>query len=152
MIANSADGATFSPKSDWINLPVGYNLMDHLNTDLIVTHPNVVFYDFYQAWDAPIETDATAYLMNRTGILAQAAPNIGPMVRDSATLRACILLLTEAQMWDIVTPSDGIARQFQWTSRVEGSSTYTNSSRKRPFPLSISTIFKIIMLTGSQTP
>ena len=68
-------------KDQWINLPVGYNLMDHLNTDLIVAHPNVSFYDFYAAWDNPIEADKQAYLKKRTGILAQAAPNIGPMVR-----------------------------------------------------------------------
>ncbi|AEO64604.1 06cbdded-7847-4769-a7b4-f9d23bb02f56 [Thermothielavioides terrestris] len=110
VIASSKDGATFSPKSDWINLPVGYNLMDHLNTDLIITHPDVVFYDFYQAWDSPIPADENSYLKNRTGILAQAAPNIGPM------------------MWDQVTPSDGIVRQLQWTCRVEGDSHYTNST------------------------
>ncbi len=69
------------PKQQWIDLPVGYNLMDHLNTDLIVAHPNVSFYDFYAAWDAPIQSDKELYLQNRSGILAQAAPNIGPMVR-----------------------------------------------------------------------
>jgi hypothetical protein len=39
-------------------------------------------------------------------------------------------------MWDEVTPSDGIVRQFQWTARVEGDGRFTNSSRKpsAPFP------------------
>jgi len=108
--ASSKDGDTFTPQSDWINLPVGHNLLDHLNTDLIITHPDVVFYDFYAAWDEPIAADKSAYLDHRYGILAQAAPNIGPM------------------MWDEVTPSDGIVRQFQWTSRVEGDSSKTNST------------------------
>lgn len=64
----------------------------------MITHPDVVFYDFYEAWTDPIEADATSYLGKRlatlltmtrqttnsttdgrTGILAQAAPNIGPM-------------------------------------------------------------------------
>lgn len=54
--------------------------MDHLNTDLILTHPDVVFYDFYEAWDTPIKGDEDFYLKSRSGILAQAAPNIGPMV------------------------------------------------------------------------
>lgn len=36
-------------------------------------------------------------------------------------------------MWDEVTPSDGIVRQFQWTARVEGDSRITNSSRKSFF-------------------
>lgn len=110
VVAGSKDGATFTAKSDWIKLPVGYNLIDHLNTDLIITHPDVVFYDFYEAWTDPIQSDESAYLNGRTGILTQAAPNIGPM------------------MWDEVTPSDGVVRQFQWTARVEGDSRITNSS------------------------
>ena len=81
VVKESTDGATFIAKNQWINLPVGYNLMDHLNTDLIVTHPDVVFYDFYEAWNTPNEGDKSAYLQNRSGILAQAAPNIGPLVR-----------------------------------------------------------------------
>ncbi|KAL2178314.1 cellobiose dehydrogenase [Thermothelomyces heterothallicus CBS 202.75] len=110
IVASSKDGETFTPKDEWINLPVGHNLIDHLNTDLIITHPDVVFYDFYAAWDEPITEDKQAYLNSRSGILAQAAPNIGPM------------------MWDQVTPSDGITRQFQWTCRVEGDSSKTNST------------------------
>ncbi len=82
VVAGSKDGATFAAKADWINLPVGYNLMDHLNTDLILTHPDVVFYDFYEAWTTPIQTDEDAYLKSRTGILTQSAPNIGPMVHN----------------------------------------------------------------------
>ena len=77
--------------NDWIDLPVGYNLVDHVNTDTIITHPDVVFYDFYEAWDAPIPGDKSAYLSNRTGILAQAAPNIGPMVR-TALMTHCTIL------------------------------------------------------------
>lgn len=73
--------------NEWIDLPVGYNLVDHVNTDTIITHPDVVFYDFYAAWDNPIPADKNAYLDNRTRILTQAAPNIGPMVSLSPTLR-----------------------------------------------------------------
>lgn len=92
VVAGSKDGATFTAKSDWIKLPVGYNLIDHLNTDLIITHPDVVFYDFYEAWTDPIQSDESAYLNGRTGILTQAAPNIGPMVRTlPATLRSHVL-------------------------------------------------------------
>jgi cellobiose dehydrogenase (acceptor) len=39
----------------------------------------------------------------RIGPLTQAAPDIGPM------------------MWEEITGPDGIVRQMQWTSRVEGS-------------------------------
>ncbi len=39
------------------------------------------------------------------------------------------------QIWDEVTPSDGIVRQFQWTARVEGDSRITNSSSKSSTPI-----------------
>jgi cellobiose dehydrogenase (acceptor) len=102
IVADSKDKESFIAKEQWINLPVGYNLIDHLNTDLIVDHPDVVFYDFYEAWTSPNVGDRDAYLNNRTGILTQAAPNIGPLI------------------WEVITPSDGKPRQFQWTARVEG--------------------------------
>ncbi|KAL2136578.1 hypothetical protein VTI74DRAFT_2883 [Chaetomium olivicolor] len=101
--ASEIDGPTMISNSSWIPLPVGYNLDDHLNTDTVITHPNVVFYDFYAAWNNPIAADASSYLSKRSGILAQAAPNIGPM------------------FWEEIKGADGIVRQLQWTARVEGS-------------------------------
>ena len=103
VVQSSNEGVSMASQDNWISLPVGYNLNDHLDTDLVVTHPDVVFYDFYQAWDDPNINDALQYLSNRSGILAMAAPNIGPM------------------MWDEIVGKDGITRQLQWTSRVEGS-------------------------------
>lgn len=82
---------------------MGQNLEDHTNTDTVISHPDVVFYDFYEAFTDPIAADKNAYLNGRTGILTQAAPNIGPM------------------FWDIIHGADGIDRQLQWTARVEGS-------------------------------
>jgi hypothetical protein len=35
---------------------------DRLQTDTVITHPNVVFYDFYAAWDNPIPSDEQSYL------------------------------------------------------------------------------------------
>ncbi|KAH7413846.1 hypothetical protein DE146DRAFT_638734 [Phaeosphaeria sp. MPI-PUGE-AT-0046c] len=103
IVKNSAvDGATFIKESSWINLPVGQNLNDHVNTDLVIKHPNISFYDFYAAWNAPPESDKEAYLSKRSGILAQSAPNIGPLA------------------WEVIKGSDGIDRQIQWTARVEG--------------------------------
>ncbi|KAF7586668.1 hypothetical protein BBP40_008517 [Aspergillus hancockii] len=99
---STADGETMIAESQWIELPVGHNLVDHVNTDLVMTHPDVVNYDFKAAYKTPIESDASSYLEHRTGILAQAAPNIGPIIFDE------------------VTGSDGIKRQIQWTARVEG--------------------------------
>ncbi|KAJ9149671.1 Cellobiose dehydrogenase [Coniochaeta hoffmannii] len=103
IVKSSTDGPTMISNSSWINLPVGSNLMDHLNTDTVIEHPDVVFYDFYEAWTDPNTTDKNLYLNNRYGILAQAAPNIGPM------------------FWDEIKGADGVVRQLQWTARVEGS-------------------------------
>ncbi|KAI2464125.1 carbohydrate-binding module family 1 protein [Annulohypoxylon bovei var. microspora] len=103
VVQSSTDGPSMISNSSWIDLPVGYNLEDHTNTDTVITHPDVVFYDFYEAWDTPNTTDKDQYLDSRSGILAQAAPNIGPM------------------FWDEIEGDDGIVRQLQWTARVEGS-------------------------------
>lgn len=82
IVKNSTDGPTMIDSAQWINLPVGYNLNDHVGTDIEIAHPDVVFYDYYAAWRSPIASDAETYLANRTGPFAQAAPNIGPIVRQ----------------------------------------------------------------------
>jgi cellobiose dehydrogenase (acceptor) len=33
-----------------------------VQTEVVVQHPDVVFYDFYGAWDDPIEADMSSYL------------------------------------------------------------------------------------------
>lgn len=101
--ASATDGDTMIDSSEWIVLPVGQNLVEQTNTDTVISHPDVVFYDFYEAYDDPNTTDASMYLNQRSGILAQSAPNIGPM------------------FWDEIEGDDGITRQLQWTARVEGS-------------------------------
>ncbi|KAI0888791.1 carbohydrate-binding module family 1 protein [Annulohypoxylon maeteangense] len=103
VVQSSADGPSMISNTSWIDLPVGYNLEDHTNTDTVITHPDVVFYDYYGAWDNPNTTDKDQYINSRSGMFAQAAPNIGPM------------------FWDEITGDDGIVRQLQWTARVEGS-------------------------------
>jgi cellobiose dehydrogenase (acceptor) len=47
----------------------------------------------------------------RIGPLTEAAPDIGPM------------------MWEEITGPDGIVRQMQWTSRVEGSNGEPSGSK-----------------------
>ncbi|KAI2628345.1 fungal cellulose binding domain-containing protein [Xylaria nigripes] len=108
VVKSSTDGPTMISEDDWISLPVGFNLNDHVNTDTVITHPDVVFYDFYAAYDDPNTTDTKMYLDNRFGILAQAAPNIGPI------------------FFDEIQGDDGIVRQLEWTSRVEGSDGVAN--------------------------
>ncbi|KAI5868206.1 putative cellobiose dehydrogenase [Durotheca rogersii] len=103
VVQNSTlDAATMISEDSWINLPVGHNLIDHVGTDIEVSHPEVVFYDFYGAWSKPILSDTEKYLENRTGILAQAAPNLGPI------------------FWEIIPGTDGVDRHLHWQARVEG--------------------------------
>lgn len=99
---SAEDGATMISKDSWIDLPVGYNLNDHVGTDIEIAHPDVVFYDYYAAWNTPVASDETTYLANRTGMLAQAAPNLGPM------------------FWESIRGTDGGIRHLQWQARVEG--------------------------------
>lgn len=108
VVKSSTDGPTMINETAWINLPIGYNLDDHLNTDTVISHPNVTYYDWPAAWNTPIEADKVAYLTKRSGPLAQSAPNLGPA------------------MWEEIVGPDGINRHFQWTSRVEGSSGVPN--------------------------
>lgn len=109
VVKNSqVDGATFINETEWINLPVGLNLNDHVNTDTVVRHPNVSFYDFYKAWDGEYPEDSKQYLEKRSGILASSAPNIGPVA------------------WDVVKGADGKDRSIQWTARVEPSPPATD--------------------------
>ncbi|KAL0942703.1 fungal cellulose binding domain-containing protein [Colletotrichum truncatum] len=103
VVKGSTDGPTMISNSSWITLPVGYNLEDHTNTDTVATHPAVEFYDFYEAYDDPNVTDKNAYLQRRSGILAQSAPNIGPL------------------FFEEIKGADGITRQMQYTARMEGS-------------------------------
>ncbi|KAJ4360241.1 uncharacterized protein N0V89_000801 [Didymosphaeria variabile] len=100
--SSSTDGATMISSDQWINLPVGYNLDDHVGTDIQISHPDIVFYDFYAAYNNPVAADKDAYLKSRTGILTQVAPNLGPIA------------------WTQHTPSDGIVRHIQWQARIEG--------------------------------
>ncbi|KAH8158440.1 hypothetical protein CIB48_g9809 [Xylaria polymorpha] len=113
VVKSSKDGPSMISSDEWINLPVGYNLVDHVNVSITgkVCASDVIFYDFYEAWTKPIPSDRSAYLANRSGILAQSAPNIGPV------------------FWEEVSGADGKVRQFQWTARIEGADqTGSNST------------------------
>ena len=100
---SAVDGSTMINSTQWINLPVGNNLDDHTNTDIVISHPSINFYDYYGAWSNPIVADKTSYLNKRTGPIAQSAPNIAPLFFQS------------------ITGADGVKRQLEWTARCEGS-------------------------------
>ncbi|KAJ3122408.1 hypothetical protein HK098_002894 [Nowakowskiella sp. JEL0407] len=105
VVAASSDAGKMVPSSQWINLPVGYNLMDHTNTDLEFSHPNVVQYDFHGAYSNPVASDKSAYLNGRTGILAIAAPGFPISAHE------------------IITASDGKTRSFQWQISPRGTTS-----------------------------
>ncbi|KXH25494.1 fungal cellulose binding domain-containing protein [Colletotrichum simmondsii] len=125
-IVQKAEGDVLIDSAQWIDVPVGYNLDDHLNTNILFEHPDIANYDFNSAYNNPSPDDAAAYICettdlsmrdhltlltnrnlaaNRSGILTQAAPNINPI------------------FWDAVKGEDGIERWFQWTSYVGGPQT-----------------------------
>ena len=111
MVNGSAkDKGSMIASNQWINLPVGNNLGDHCNTDVVISHKNVTFYDFYQAYTAPPAADKTAYLNKKSGILAKSAPNINPL------------------FFEAIAGSDGKTRQLEWTARCEGSLGEANNS------------------------
>ena len=108
-VQQSVDGAKMTAKENWVIHPtVGYNLNDHLNTDTVISHPNVSYYDWPAAWLTPNATDQSNYLTKRIGPLAQAAPNIGPI------------------FWEEIMGPDGILRHMQWQGRAEGSNGIPN--------------------------
>lgn len=125
-VVQAAEGDAMVVEDEWINLPVGYNLVDNINvsgqeinsnvsyadtkqTDMVIKHPNVTFYQFTAAYNNPIPSDSAAYLDDRTGILTQSASNLNPMV------------------WEPVTGTDGDYRQLQWTARVDSSLGIANT-------------------------
>ncbi|KXT01440.1 hypothetical protein AC578_9541 [Pseudocercospora eumusae] len=109
-IVKSAESSSMIDSTQWINLPVGEGLNDHTSTDIVITHPNVTMYDFYAAYDDPIQSDVEKYLDSRSGILAQSAPNL------------------VANFWQEIKGADGVTRQLQYTARVETSHDVVSDS------------------------
>ncbi|KAL8420929.1 hypothetical protein RB596_001917 [Gaeumannomyces avenae] len=101
-VVAGVEGGKMMPPSQWIELPVGQELDDHVNTAIAFEHPDIVHYDFDAAFDNPPRADAEKYLSGRSGILAQASPNINPV------------------FWESINGADGITRHFQWTSYTLG--------------------------------
>ncbi|GAB7345999.1 hypothetical protein MBLNU457_4773t1 [Dothideomycetes sp. NU457] len=97
------EGESMVDESQWISLPVGYNLADNINTDIVITQPNVANFDWIEAYHNPPASAAEEYRDNKTGILTQCGSNLNPM------------------LWEPVIGMDGYYRQLQWTARVASS-------------------------------
>ena len=106
----NAEGSKMISEDQWIDLPVGYNLMDNINTDIVISQPDVVYYDFAGLWNSPNQGDVDAYLNGRTGMLAQSASNLNPMI------------------WEMLTGTNGL-QGLQWTARVDTSLNIPNDNK-----------------------
>lgn len=79
-------------------------MTDHISqTDVVISQPSVVNFDWISAYSNPPSSDADAFLNNHTGILTQCGSNLNPM------------------LWEPVNGTDGYYRQLQWTARVASS-------------------------------
>ncbi|KAJ7103732.1 cellobiose dehydrogenase [Mycena epipterygia] len=100
-------GPNLPPSSQWINLPVGYNVSDNPSINLVFTHPSINSYDNWaDVFTDPPAADAAQYLASRSGILAQASPRLN--------------------FWRALAGSDGVTRWLQGTARPGAASVTTS--------------------------
>lgn len=109
MISIVAADATASkylpPSSQYINLPVGLNVMDNPGVNMVFTHPTVDDYDNWAPiWASPRTADANQYVANQSGMFAASSPR--------------------ANFWRAYGGSDGKTRYVQGTARP-GSCCFT---------------------------
>jgi cellobiose dehydrogenase (acceptor) len=116
-----------------------------MQTDIQVSHPDIVFYDFYAAYNSPVAADKDAYLSSpplytelksRTNTVCReqnrhidaSCAQPGADRKRMPSLGCHIGLLTGFQAWTQHTPSDGIVRHIQWQARIEGNTKSTVST------------------------
>ncbi|THG94036.1 hypothetical protein EW026_g7350 [Hermanssonia centrifuga] len=75
--ANTAAASNLPPSNQFINLPVGMNVMDNPSINLVFTHPSIDAYDNWaDVWTDPRPADAAQYLENQSGVFAGASPKL----------------------------------------------------------------------------
>ncbi|KAJ7489446.1 cellobiose dehydrogenase [Mycena latifolia] len=100
-------GPNLPPSSQWINLPVGYNVSDNPSINLVFTHPSINSYDNWaDVFTDPPAADAAQYLASQSGIMAQASPRLN--------------------FWRAYGGTDGATRWLQGTARPGAASVTTN--------------------------
>ncbi|THH28872.1 hypothetical protein EUX98_g5306 [Antrodiella citrinella] len=118
--ADPTAGPKLVPQSEWINLPVGMNVMDNPSINLVFTHPSIDAYENWaDVWSDPRPADAAQYLENQSGVFAGASPKLN--------------------FWRAYSGSDGRTRYTQGTVRPGAASTNTS------IPFNSSQIFTITM-------
>ncbi|KAF8958430.1 hypothetical protein BDZ97DRAFT_1906522 [Flammula alnicola] len=99
-------GPNLPPASQFINLPVGYNVSDNPSINLVFTHPSVDAYENWaDVWTDPRPADAAQYIKSQSGVFAQASPR--------------------ANFWRAYSGKDGITRYLQGTARPGAASVNT---------------------------
>ncbi|KAK7052336.1 cellobiose dehydrogenase [Favolaschia claudopus] len=100
-------GPLLPPQSQWINLPVGYNVSDNPSINLVFTHPSVNNYDNWAnvMTPGPPAADASQYIASQSGIMAQASPRLN--------------------FWQALGATDGVTRWLQGTARPGAASWNT---------------------------
>ncbi|KAJ7254674.1 cellobiose dehydrogenase [Mycena haematopus] len=101
-------GPLLPPSSQWINLPVGYNVSDNPSINLVFTHPSVNSYDNWADvfTPGPPAADAAQYIASQSGIMAQASPRLN--------------------FWQALGATDGTTRWMQGTARPGAASVTTS--------------------------
>jgi len=122
--ASPTFGTHMPPQAQWINLPVGYNVLDNPSINLVFTHPTVDSYDNWAPiWDSPRPADAAMYVANNTGVFAGASPRMN--------------------FWQAIGGPDGKTRYVQGTVRPGAASVTT------VYPYNASQIFTITVYLSS---
>lgn len=78
LVQQNAQAAPFlPPASQFINLPVGYNVQDNPSINLMFTHPSIDAYDNWaDIFSDPRPADAAQYLKSQTGVFAMSSPRV----------------------------------------------------------------------------
>ncbi|KAH0578929.1 substrate-specific activator of APC-dependent proteolysis, variant 2 [Termitomyces sp. 'cryptogamus'] len=119
-------GPRLPPQSQWINLPVGYNVSDNPSINLVFTHPSIDAYENWaQVWSNPRPADASQYLANFSGVLAASSPRLN--------------------FWRALPGTDGKTRWVQGTVRPGAASVNT------AYPYNASQIFTITLYLSNIT-
>ncbi|KAJ6504248.1 cellobiose dehydrogenase [Mycena vitilis] len=105
---DSVAGPLLPPSTQWINLPVGYNVSDNPSINLVFTHPSVNSYDNWADvfTPGPPAADASQYIASQSGIMSQASPRLN--------------------FWSALGASDGVTRWMQGTARPGAASVTTS--------------------------
>ncbi|KAG6897590.1 hypothetical protein C0992_013266 [Termitomyces sp. T32_za158] len=99
-------GPRLPPQSQWIDLPVGYNVSDNPSINLVFTHPSIDAYENWaDVWSDPRPADVSQYLADFSGVLASASPRLN--------------------FWRALSGTDGKTRWVQGTVRPGAASVNT---------------------------